>query len=93
MSTDVLPETWNPQRRSDQDSSSGRWWKRILLAIAFIAVVALAVALIPRNSTSQEIGSELTHTIMRGDLIVSVTEQGTLESADNTEICCAWIRW
>ena len=30
----------------------------------------------------------LTHTITRGDLIVTVTEQGTLESSDNTEIKC-----
>ena len=88
MSTDVLPETQNPQWRSDQVSSSGRWWKRILLAISVIAVLASVVALIPRNSSSQEIDSELTHTITRGDLIVTVTEQGTLESADNTEIKC-----
>ena len=88
MSTDVLPETQNPQWRSDQDSSSGRWWKRTLLAICVIAVLGSAVALIPRNSSSREIGPELTHTITRGDLIVTVTEQGTLESADNTEIKC-----
>jgi len=88
MSTDVLPETQNPQQHSDQDSSSGRWWKRILLAISVITVLGSAVALIPRNSSSQEIDSELTHTITRGDLIVTVTEQGTLESADNTEIKC-----
>jgi multidrug efflux pump subunit AcrA (membrane-fusion protein) len=30
----------------------------------------------------------LIHTITRGDLIVTVTEQGTLESADNTKIKC-----
>jgi len=88
MSTDVLPETQNPQQHTNQDSSSGRWWKRTLLAISVITVLGSAVALIPRNSSSQEIDSELTHTITRGDLIVTVTEQGTLESADNTEIKC-----
>jgi multidrug efflux pump subunit AcrA (membrane-fusion protein) len=86
MSTDVLSETQNPQHRSDQDSSSGRWWKRTLLAIAVIAVVASAAALLPGTGSSREIGPELTHTITRGDLIVTVTEQGTLESAENTEI-------
>ena len=30
----------------------------------------------------------LTHTITRDDLLVTVTEQGTLESSDNTEIKC-----
>ncbi len=86
MSTDVLPETRNPQQRSDQDSSSGRWWKRTLTAIAVIAVLASAALLIPDAGSSREIGPELTHTITRGDLIVTVTEQGTLESADNAEI-------
>jgi len=84
MSTDVLPETQNPQQRSDQDSSSGRWPKRALLAISVVAVVASAAALLPGTGSSQKIGPLLTHTITRGELIVTVTEQGTLESADNT---------
>jgi multidrug efflux pump subunit AcrA (membrane-fusion protein) len=95
MSIDVLPETQShpqsphPQQRSDrQDSSQGRWWKRGLLAIGVVAVVALAAALLPGTSSSRDIGHELTHTITRGDLIVTVTEQGTLESSDNTEIKC-----
>ena len=29
-----------------------------------------------------------THTITRGDLLVTVTEQGTLESSNNLEIKC-----
>ena len=88
MSTDVLQETQNPQQRNDQDSSSGRWWKRTLLAIAVVAVVASAAVLIPGANSSRQIGPLLTHTITRGELIVTVTEQGTLESADNTEIKC-----
>jgi multidrug resistance efflux pump len=53
-----------------------------------VAAVASAVALIPGAISSREIGPRLTHTITRGDLIVTVTEQGTLESAENTEIKC-----
>ncbi len=53
-----------------------------------VAVVASAAALLLGAGSSQEIGPELTHRITRGDLIVTVTEQGTLESADNTEIKC-----
>ena len=34
------------------------------------------------------VGTPLVHTIMRGDLNVTLTEQGTLESFDNTEIKC-----
>ncbi|MHC4071021.1 MAG: efflux RND transporter periplasmic adaptor subunit [Planctomycetota bacterium] len=88
MSSDVLSETQNRQQRSDQDSSSGRWWKRTLPAIVMVAVVALVAALVPGDDSSSEISPELTHTITRGELIVTVTEQGTLESADNTEIKC-----
>jgi multidrug efflux pump subunit AcrA (membrane-fusion protein) len=36
----------------------------------------------PRNGTQE------THTVKRTDLIVTVTEQGTLESSNNTEIRC-----
>ena len=95
MSTDVLPETQShpqprrpPQRSDRQDSSPGRWWKRGLLAIGVVAVVATAAALIPGASSSRETGSRLTYTITRGDLVVTVTEQGTLESSNNTEIKC-----
>ena len=89
MSTDALAKTSRAHQRSDrQRSSLGRWQKRALLAIGLAAVGASAVALIPQAGSSREIGPELTHTITRSDLIVTITEQGTLESADNTEIKC-----
>ena len=81
MSTDLL------QPQGDrQDRRKGRWWKRGLLAMGVTAAVAWATTLIPGASSSREIGPTRTHTITRGDLIVTVTEQGTLESSDNTEI-------
>jgi len=41
------------------------------------------------NSTAPDSGAQrLTHPISRGDLVVSVTEQGTLESSSNREIKC-----
>jgi len=89
MSTDVRSETLLAQQRSDpQTASPGRWWGRGLLAIGGVAVLASAAVLMPRIGSTREIGPELTHTVTRGDLIVTVTEQGTLESADNTEIKC-----
>jgi len=48
----------------------------------------LAFALVPGTGSSQDIGPRLTHTVKRADLIVTVTEQGTLESKENTEIKC-----
>jgi len=95
VSTDVLPETQSRlqpprgQQRSDrQPSSQGRWWRRGLLAIGVVAVLTPAAALIPGVTSSRQTGPKLTHTITRGDLIVTVTAQGTLESSENTEIKC-----
>ena len=95
MSTDELPKTPSPpqppcrQRRGDrQGSSQGRWFKRGLLAIGAAALVASAAAMIRGAGSSRQIGPRLTHTITRGDLIVTATEQGTLESSENTEIKC-----
>ncbi len=90
MSTDVLPRSKRqPQPLVDHDAAApGRWWKLGLLAVVVIAMVASAATLLPNAGSSREIGSYVTHTIARGDLVVTVTEQGTLESSDNTEIKC-----
>ncbi len=90
MSSDVSPGAGSqPQQLAGRDAVvRSRWWKRCLLAIALLAVVASARALIPDAGSSRENGRFVTHTIARGDLTVSVTEQGTLESSDNTEIKC-----
>jgi multidrug efflux pump subunit AcrA (membrane-fusion protein) len=61
--------------------------------IGVVAVLALVVALIPGAMSSRESGPTLTHTITRADLVVSVTEQGTLESSNNTEIKCKVRGW
>ena len=57
-----------------------------ILGIVAIAVMASAAALIPDLTSSREIGPKLTHTITRGDLLVTVSQQGTVESSHNTEI-------
>jgi HlyD family secretion protein len=62
------------------------WWKRGLLALAVSAAVLPAASLIPGASSSPRLGPAPTHTIRRSELLVTVTEQGTLESANNTEI-------
>ena len=75
-------------RATARDSSRGRWWKLGLLAFGVVAMVGSAVALIAASVPTRETGSRLTHTITRGDMLITVIEQGTLESADNTEIKC-----
>jgi RND family efflux transporter MFP subunit len=68
--------------------ASGRLWKRGLLLIVPLALLAAAVTLISGAISTRESSNALTHTIQRGDLVVTVTEQGTLESSENTEIKC-----
>ncbi len=84
MSTDVFPQ----KRSNHKITSPHRWRKRGLLMIGVVVVIASAAALIRGDGSSQASGPRLTHTITRGDLIVTVTERGTLESAINTEIKC-----
>lgn len=89
MSTDVLPTKSRSQRRAQPgEVTSGRWWRYGLFALLLLAMVALARALTPNADSSRKTGPSATHTIARGDLAVTVTEQGTLESSDNTEIKC-----
>jgi multidrug efflux pump subunit AcrA (membrane-fusion protein) len=67
---------------------TGRW-KLTALALGLIAVVMAVSAILPRAaSSSGALDPALTHTIARGNLLVTVTEQGTLESSNNTEIKC-----
>ena len=88
MSTDVGSVAPSAAMHGSPPAPSGRRRTVALLTLGVVTVSAWAALQMPRSSTSQEIGPDLTHTITRGDLIVTVTEQGTLESADNTEIKC-----
>ena len=88
MSTDAGSETSPAQPRSVPPAESGPWLTRVLLAAGAVAVAAAAAQWMPRSGPAREIGPVLTHTITRGDLTVTVTEQGTLESAENAEIKC-----
>jgi multidrug efflux pump subunit AcrA (membrane-fusion protein) len=61
---------------------------RTLFAVVMIACIAIAIAYISDAPAPQSATTHLTHTITRGALQVTVTEQGALESSDNTEITC-----
>ncbi|NNE00709.1 MAG: hypothetical protein HKN47_25620, partial [Pirellulaceae bacterium] len=76
------------QRKNRNLPSRGRFLPNVLLLTIF-AVVILSVALsLLRGRDAAILDSKLTYTIVRGDLRVTVIEQGTLESSDNTEIKC-----
>ena len=68
--------------------SQRRWWKRGALTIVTIACLASATAAIVISMSPGDTNSQLTHTITRDDLVVTVTAQGILESSDNSEIKC-----
>jgi len=53
-----------------------------------VGLVAIAATFVPGAFSPRDTGPKLTHTIARGDLVVTVIEQGTLESSNNTEIKC-----
>ena len=63
--------------------------KLLFIPAAILAAAGIAwVSVVPNDSIYSLLDSAPTHTISRGELIVSVTEQGTLESANNTEVKC-----
>ncbi len=76
------------QRSAAQRAPGDRWWRRGLLACGASLALASAAALIADATSSQQPGPRLTHRVTRGDLRVTVTEQGILESSENTEIKC-----
>ena len=63
--------------------------KRVVTVIVVLALAGVAAAaILSERGASRSLGPVSTHVIARGELLVSVTEQGTLESSDNTEIKC-----
>lgn len=58
-------------------------------SLAVLAMIGIAtLAYLPGADDTPRIDSALTHTVSRDELLVTVTEQGTLESSNNSEIKC-----
>lgn len=70
-------------------SPTARRFRRIAALLVVVAITGFGITTWSGSTENQE-GSEirLFHTIGRGDLPVTVTERGTLQSAENTEIKC-----
>jgi multidrug efflux pump subunit AcrA (membrane-fusion protein) len=69
-----------------QQTRSSLWLKSFLVAAILISAIAAVGAIIRRSGPELVDGTTLTHTIKRGDLRVTVTEKGTLESSNNVEV-------
>jgi len=94
MPTDVPPNAQKPKNaRGRRERMALRKRRRVVFTITAIGVMSLCAVLIESAVSRKETGEVLTHTITRGDLVVSVTEQGTLESSNNTEIKCKVRGW
>ena len=59
-----------------------------ILLSAIVVLGATAVTLITDTDAVTTSGPITTHQIERGELLVTVTEQGTLESSNNTQVKC-----
>jgi len=66
----------------------GRWRRRAVFALGLICLLAVAAFALKHTVAPGAAAEMLTHTITRNDLVVSVVEQGTLESSNNREIKC-----
>ncbi|MCP3976812.1 MAG: HlyD family efflux transporter periplasmic adaptor subunit, partial [bacterium] len=77
--------------RINPTSRRGRGSRWVLPAIVLIAVVGLTAvgAVMLAGSLGSSTGSQLlTHIVDKGELLITITEDGNLESANNKEIKC-----
>lgn len=89
MSVDANVQPQPLHNPDDAQSLVGRWLKVVLLVVVAVGLLATtAFAVISGVGKPDDSGHTMTHTVTRGSLTVSVTEQGTLESSNNTEIKC-----
>lgn len=80
--------TTRPAAAVPASTKRGLWLRRGLIGGGLLAIVAVAVALVRSALPAADAGPQLTHTISRGTLAVTVTENGTVESSNNKEIKC-----
>ncbi len=77
-----------PVFSSDRPSSSRRWW----LVFGVLGAGCVAMALVGRNWFRQQGPAPtqplILHTVTPGELPITVTERGNLESQSNVEIIC-----
>ncbi|MBB76469.1 MAG: hypothetical protein CMJ75_18345 [Planctomycetaceae bacterium] len=90
MAMDVSPQATttsvNRPTTAAPQVSNGRWVKRSLFIGGILGIMAALGTLIPSVFSSPDPGPQLMYTVVLSDLKVTITEQGTLESSDNTEI-------
>ena len=66
---------------------------RGVIVVGILAIVAGVIFAVDRFSSSSDATDAMTHRVERGEVVVSIVEQGTLESSSNTEIKCKVRGW
>lgn len=88
----ATPTTRNLTPLSPEDNlparSKTQFWIRTLIAVGIVAAIGLAAYFLQSSDSWSKSKLAMTHTVQRGDLVVTVLEQGRLESSENTEIKC-----
>ena len=74
---------------SPRTPRSGPRWTWALLAIGLVALAGtVAGVMLPGTPSVAVSDPDAIHTVTRGELLVTITENGTVESSRNTEIKC-----
>ncbi|MFK7738646.1 MAG: efflux RND transporter periplasmic adaptor subunit [Pirellulaceae bacterium] len=93
MQSPKTPKALRPkarfQRAHPKQGKAANW----LVLFGLVCVAGTATGMYYVSIPGKTDLPQLTHTVERGDLIVSVVEQGTLESSENTEIKCRIRGW
>lgn len=85
VANQTSPATRQPQL-AKQQSRSRLWVKSFVVAVLLIGAIAAVGAVLRRSAPKMVADTTMTHIIKRGDLQVTVTEKGTLESSNNVEV-------
>ena len=75
-------------KMSETSASKTRWLWQVVLVLGIGGILAYAASLMLAAASSSNSESQLTYTIKRSNLRVTVVEQGVLESSENSEIKC-----
>jgi len=79
-------DTPSQPMRGPQQRPQNRSGMLLVLGLGVIVIAASAVALQPTLFARQGDETALTYEVTRGNLLITITEQGSLESRKNTEI-------
>ena len=87
----VSPKTTRTDTSAWKENGSQRPSRKrprtlLILGLGLIAIIVSVMALQPTLFATSVSNSAITYEVTRGDLLVTITEQGSLESSNNTEI-------